>query len=663
MPIFFIILLIGFASLPAFAQKTLVLNPKTEILDLSAAIYPPEASTKLETFKDYQVNLKLINNSEAEEYYLYLGYWTDIRLSYVSQDTQERVLLHTGHFVPLPDRPYQASPKLFLPVNLKKGAEIRLQLRLRQEMRFYLSRQIEAKLYSKTALAQEEQQRLWYQGIFWGIILVMALYNLLIYIAVRDISFLYYVLSILGVGAYFLFYYGFLLEFLWGDYPRWNALSFAFIVPLTRIAWVLFTKSYLNLAQILPLWHRRINWLIVLYIPPMLLGVWTLVTGQDLSLLITNWIGFMGVLVLSSMIILGFWVWQKGYRPAKYFLLASVAFSFGSIIFIFREIGYLPDTNFTRYGGQIGIMAQATLFSLGLAYRLNTTRQELSEKEIEREKLLREQEQERQKLIEEQKKLLEAEVAERTADLKQAVSQLQSSEQNLRELNALKDRLFSIIAHDTRSPLATLSSFLNILIHFAEDTEPEDLRRLAEKTQQSVENLSQLLDNLLQWAMSQMKRTRFNPQLIDLEEEVSSVISLLEPSAKQKQIRLVLAENLNYRVLADRQMLAFILRNLLSNAIKFSPQGGSIYLSTTILPHQNLEIAIRDEGLGISPEAQLKIFHPTEAFSTPGTQQEKGVGLGLLLCKEFVEMHESHLALSSFIGKGSRFSFTLKTAL
>ena len=223
----------------------------------------------------------------------------------------------------------------------------------------------------------------------------MALYNLVIYFSVKDLSSLYYVLSLVGVGLYFMFYYGFALEMLWPNAPVWNAYCFVVIVPLTRITWVLFTQSYLNLKSILPQWNQRLYILILLYLVPIILGLFNYFTGIDTSEFTIDWIGVMGVIVLSMMILMGILAYQKGYQPALYFLIANMFFSLGSIMFILREIGFLVDAFITQYSGQIGVIMQVILFSLGLADRLNKAQQTVIQRDLEKVNLEREKEREK----------------------------------------------------------------------------------------------------------------------------------------------------------------------------------------------------------------------------------------------------------------------------
>ncbi len=612
--------------------------------------------------------LKIAIPKIPEAFFIGLDNWSEIEIyQQVSSDKLESIG-KSGHFVAVSERIFPRH-EFIGPLNPSSQNTQVFYIKVMQRMDFYLPKKIQVSLWSEAKVEMRERDRLFHQGIFLGIIFVMALYNFLIYLSVRDISFLYYVWSIIGVGLYFMFYEGFLLELVWVKYPVWNAYSFAFIVPFTRMAWVLFTQSYLNMRQLLPRWHRFLNLLILLYSVPILTGLLTWLTPLDLSILTVNWIGAMGIVVLSMMLAMGYMSWKKGFAPARYFLLANLFFSLGSILFILREINLIADTSLTRYSVQFGVILQVLLFSLGLADRLNKAREEVALKELEKEKLARDQQAERQKLIEAQKVTLEQEVALQTADLKEKTTELETiieklrySEQKLKSLNDLKDKFFSIISHDLKSPIATLHSFLNILINYSDKISPEEFQKLSSKTQKSVESLSLLLDNLLQWAMTQMEQVRFQPEEISIEQILQDNIELLLVSAESKQIIIQTDFPENATVKADKNMLSFILRNLLNNALKFTPSGGNIRIQVRRETNHWLMFEVIDNGIGME-ESQLRLlFAEHEVFTTKGTAGEKGTGLGLLLCKEFVEKNGGEISVQSQTGKGTIFSFKLPEA-
>ena len=233
-----------------------------------------------------------------------------------------------------------------------------------------------------------------------------------------------------------------------------------------------------------------------------------------------------------------------------------------------------------------------------------------------------------------------------------------SSENKLRSLNSVKDKFFSIISHDLKGPLHTLTGFLQILIKYTNTFTEEELREFAKSMDDSVRRLLTMLENLLQWSRSQTGSIEHNPKTLHLNQVLEDNVNLFKDTAKSKDIRLLLETENNLWVKADKNMLDFILRNLISNAIKFTRQGGEVRLTT----HTNTDftqVTVKDNGVGISSDDLKKLFQPDVHFSTPGTGKEKGTGFGLLLCKDFVEKNGGQITIESIPGKGTSLQFTV----
>ncbi|WP_230407184.1 sensor histidine kinase [Pontibacter cellulosilyticus] len=613
------------------------------------------------------VRVALHNTSQNEqERYLYAGDWSKLQL-YTLFPNGAIKEQQTGQLVPVAERDVPQS-KPYVRVKMMPQSQILLYLRLQGDLNLYKPQQLSLQLLTPEQVVKTNNSRLLVQGLFMGIILVMALYNLVLFISVRDRSYLYYVLALLGTGLYFMFYHGFALELLWPNAPYWNAHSFAFIVTFNGLFRLLFTRSYLGTKQNLSLWDKLLRLLAMLYALPVAMGLLSYFTPLDLLQPCVDLIGIIGGGVLVVMLLVGIASLRQGYRPALYFLVANVLFVVGALLFILKETHLLPNTTLTVYSAQVGMVAQVVLFSLGLAYRLNTVTSELAAEVVEKERLEREKETERKLLIEQQKKELEVTVANRTAalrlktqELNQTVRQLKASEYKLRRLNQLKDRFFSIISHDLRTPLATLDSFLNILLNFSDRMKPEQMQKLANHTQLSVRNLQALLENLLQWAASQTasdQAMRFEPEPIRLQELVQRNVTLLQDTADTKELQWHMEVPEELTVFADANMLDFIIRNLLHNAIKFSNVGGEIRIKSK--PGAGYaEISVEDNGLGMTPEVLKSLFNLEQpAITAKGTANEKGTGLGLMLCRLFVERCGGSIKAKSEAGKGSCFWFT-----
>jgi signal transduction histidine kinase len=613
------------------------------------------------------VSVRIQNpNDTPSEVLLFLGDIPHMEL-YLQRGTGVEVQ-KTGLYVPIHQRSY-THHKPFFSIRLGAGEEVQALLKLDAQNRQQLPEELKPLLKTPAEQEVEDDRRLLLQGLFFGIILVMAFYNLLLFIAVRDISYLWYVLSILGIGFYFFFYYGFSLQTIWRYQPVWNAYSFAFIVPLTNMMRIMFTKTYLHTREVLPWLNRFLNFLFVLCFIPMILGglaYWFGYAWYELTIDVT---GVLGAVVLAFMLVAGVLAYMRGYTPALFFILANLLFVLGANIFIIKEMRLIEDSLFSRYVVQLGVIAQVVLFSLGLAYRLKKARQQEAEHRLALERLEREKEIERKQEAEQQKAHLEDKVRERTAalqektrELQATIHKLQESKEGLRKLNKIKDKLFSVISHDLRGPVATLDSFINLITNHAARISAEEMDKLSYKTRESVQSLSFLLDNLLNWSRAQMGTLPVRPQPVLLWEVVLRNVELYQLTAENKKISLVMDVPKEMQVQADRGMFDFIIRNLLSNAIKFTPSYGTIKIIARAEGHA-IRLIVSDTGVGIADDQLARVMDSENTYSTPGTAREKGTGLGLMLCQEFLALHSTSLQVVSEQGIGSSFSFLLPKAI
>jgi PAS domain S-box-containing protein len=241
---------------------------------------------------------------------------------------------------------------------------------------------------------------------------------------------------------------------------------------------------------------------------------------------------------------------------------------------------------------------------------------------------------------------------------RRAEEQLKKLADDLTEMNAMKDRLYSIIGHDLRSPFNSILGFADLLATSYDDFSDDDRRMFANNILTASRNTFNLLENLLEWSRIQMGRTPFSPEEINLSLAVREAIHLLRGGAAEKNIRLIDDIQPQQLVYADRNMLNTILRNLLSNGIKFTANGGAVKVSSQITRGSS-EIRVTDTGVGISESILKKLFRIDSLVSTAGTANEKGTGLGLILCKEFVEKHGGAIRVESKVGEGSTFFLNL----
>jgi two-component system sensor histidine kinase/response regulator len=241
---------------------------------------------------------------------------------------------------------------------------------------------------------------------------------------------------------------------------------------------------------------------------------------------------------------------------------------------------------------------------------------------------------------------------------KRAVQELKESEAKLRELNATKDKLFSIISHDLKSPLNSVLGFSDLLIKNIETYDIERSKYFATLINTSAKNNLGLIDNLLTWARTQTEQIEFIPKNLELHPIVEEIFLRLNSTAWLKNINLISTLSDDIVAYADHNMLHTILRNLVSNAIKFTDSDGKVDISA-VSKQDHIEISVNDNGVGINEENQKRLFGAVANFTLLGTANESSSGLGLMLCKEFVEKHQGKIWVKSELGKGSKFVFTL----
>jgi PAS domain S-box-containing protein len=234
---------------------------------------------------------------------------------------------------------------------------------------------------------------------------------------------------------------------------------------------------------------------------------------------------------------------------------------------------------------------------------------------------------------------------------------LKESKNRLQELNSTKDKLFSILSHDLKVPFTSIVGFSELLIENIRNKDFEDIENFATVISESSQNAMNLLTNLIDWSRLQTGTIKFNPEVFDLNTIISEVMGLLQTSAQKKSIVITSDVPSGLNVFADKFMINTVLRNLISNALKFTYPDGKILISAEKNETEVL-IKVIDNGVGMSQEAIEKLFRFSN-YSTPGTQNEKGTGLGMILVEEFVTKHKGKIRVESEIGKGSSFIFTL----
>jgi len=512
---------------------------------------------------------------------------------------------------------------------------------------------------------KEQKRIMWYWGYF-GAALAILLYNLFLLYHIRERIYLYYVINVICIIIFTLLYSGFSL------YVNSNVNLFYGLHTSSAVLGIfisLFTRELLKL-QNQKKWIDRLLDVII--------GIYAI-----LSVLIFIDIEFYRLLVyftLPSMLFLlfiGIYHLTKKTPLTRFYVVAMSAYLIGLFMIAAVSIGLIPFNTLTRYGFLIGSLIELLVFSLALAYRVKLLQEE---KESYQNKILATEKSNKKKLetqvqlrtrdltqITDELKITNKELVQQINEKNSLLNALERSEKDLKESNATKDKFFSIIAHDLKSPFSAMIGFSKMLRDNFADFTIHEQKEYINYIYHAVQNTHKLLDNLLLWSRSQKGVIEFKPEKLKLNALSFEIIEFLSEVAADKSISIKDDIPVDIYVRVDSNMLSTILRNLVSNAIKFTPKGGKVIINARTITYENtqkdIEISVRDNGIGIADGIQPKLFSIGESSLARGTENESGTGLGLVLCKEFVEKHGGEIRFESEIGRGSTFYFTIPVSI
>jgi signal transduction histidine kinase len=244
-------------------------------------------------------------------------------------------------------------------------------------------------------------------------------------------------------------------------------------------------------------------------------------------------------------------------------------------------------------------------------------------------------------------------------DLKIAEAEIKKTNEALIKLNAEKDKFFSIIAHDLRGPISSFMELTQLMAEELADLTTEQIKGMTTSMMSSTRKLYGLLENLLQWAKLHQNLLPFNPKLVQLRPLVNESLETIMETAANKEIVITNTIPGKTALWADSGMLQSVIRNLVTNAVKFIPKGGEITLSAKTIEGKSVEISVNDTGIGLPPKMTKNLFQLNQQVNRKGTEGESSSGLGLILCKEFIEKHGGKIWVESEEEKGSTFFFTI----
>ncbi len=484
------------------------------------------------------------------------------------------------------------------------------------------------------ALQQQEMTGRTIVSIFMGIVLVTLLYNLFLFITVKDWIYFVYIghLATASLSVLYLTNYPpsifipFVPTHFWHTYQyTWFAVTTLF-TGLFIIYFLALHKKRSLLFYIL---------LICMFFNCMLLPVLNIFFFSVVDL---NKIELLTAPVIYLVcFLIGFTRYLKKVKNADFYI---VAWSFGIVglvvhVLVLQDI--LPYNLFTKYALILGNAVGIPLFSIALGNRINTLQKTNTVISIEKEYLDN----------------LNMELALMNEELK-------TNTAYLAEVNTAKNKLFSILGHDLRAPIGSLEGMLELMnigmVSY------EEFQELMPQFHKNVKNLQSTLENLLQWSISQMEGMNAQPMEVSVKMIAEEQMLLFAEVSKEKYISLKAELLENIMIWADENHVRLLLRNLINNALKFTHEGGEIKILATAQLHlQTVVISVQDNGVGIPPEQANKLFKKNLSFTTYGTGGEKGTGLGLQLCQEIVGKNGGKIWVVSEQGKGSTFSFSLPT--
>ncbi|MFT4925761.1 MAG: signal transduction histidine kinase [Phenylobacterium sp.] len=530
----------------------------------------------------------------------------------ISSNAQQQYLqdheVHTGDRLPFSQRPYPYVNFLF-DVELNPGQSKVVYLRLRSWDG--LHRKCPMMLWDKQAFALDNGQGHLAFGLFFGILLVMAIYNLFVFMVVRDKAYLYYVSYISCFLLWSLTYFGYAFEHWWPDSPHFSNQIQLILVGLSCTFGALFIRTYLEAKEQVKWFYKLSQFFIAMMAVVLLLAV------VDKHAIGIATVAFISIPCCLTCLVAGYVRLKSGFRPARYFLLAWSILLLSVVLFLFKSAGLLPSIFIFEKSILIGSMIEVVLLSLGLADRINGLKQQ--------------------------------QAVQRAA--------LAAAE----DAHRLKDEFMANTSHELRTPLNGIIGLAESLIDGATGRLPEKTNATLSMVVSSGKRLANLVNDILDFSKLKNHQLVLRPGAVELHALTDVVLMLSQPLLADKEVKLInnVSDDLP-AALADEDRLGQIVHNLVGNAIKFTDMG-SVTVSAAVVNRQ-LSVSVTDTGIGIAREHFTSIF---ESFAQLQGQIERaygGTGLGLAVSKQLVELHGGTIEVDSVLGQGSTFSFTLPIA-
>ncbi len=473
-------------------------------------------------------------------------------------------------------------------------------------------------------------------GLYYGALLVMCLYNLFIYFSVRDTAYVFYVAYITCSGLTYFVINGLVFQYLWPASP-FAGLAFGLCAFVSAI---FFSRSFLNTKERLPGVDKILLVFSIIY----LLGAVLMFNGSLAFINITTAIYFSALLFPLVLLYTGIRSLKAGVRQARFYVAAWSVFLAGVMLYFLKDFGVIPYSSITAYSMQIGTLADVILLSLALADRIKILREA---KEAAEARTI--------DILVKSKEELEEQVALKTEEHLTARQEAEKAQKEAENATRLKDKFVSLVTHDLKSPLSSLTLGLEMLQN-GEDLAPHNRSFIGKMAAHSRELLN-MTERLLDFSQLQAGRIIPQKRFINCRTFAAAQIGLYQTTATQKEITIVNDIPEGMKVYADPDLFGECVKNLLSNALKFCDKSDSITVFNP--PSMPSTVAVKDNGPGIAPEIISSLFKPEIKKRSLGTAGEKGTGIGLPHAKELMEAHGGGISVESEPGKGSTFFLTL----
>ncbi|MCU0846408.1 MAG: SpoIIE family protein phosphatase [Spirochaetes bacterium] len=494
-------------------------------------------------------------------------------------------------------------------LDLSKNKITYFYLRLKNEDRM----DIPLTLWSSKTFQEKDHVEQYVLGIYFGIIFVMFLFTLLLFIQLREITFINYIFFIISYGFFQLTQNGIFFEYFTPVFLEKYNHYIPFSISITLIATVLFSQTFLNTHKYTPKIDKFLMGLKIL------LGITIPVNfflRYDISIQIQV---VLSLVTVSSILATGVIIFLKKYRPAKYFLFAWSVILIGAMIYALKVIAIIPTNLFTTYAIQVGSVIQFFILALGIGDRINLMAMERNE-------------------------------AQQNAIL------------NLEKADKLKDEFLANTSHELKTPLNGIIGIAESLLDGAGGALPDKAVQNLKMIISSGKRLSSLVNDILDFSKINNNDLELNLKSTDLWSLVEITLELSRPLTMTKNIKLVNSVQGDLPVISvDENRLQQVLFNLIGNAIKFT-ESGQIEVSSELIKHREKEyvsIHITDTGIGIPEDKLDEIFMPFTQADGSISRIYGGTGLGLSITKNLIELHGGTINVDSKPGKGSRFTFTL----